>query len=111
MHDAADDETTHGTASEMQTRTLFHTKMTNKTALCKEVGGELNGATKGGSDHGSSHAAVEAGDALAAVDGLEAMPCASVVMLGADWPELGVALETGLDEEEGAASSGADDAR
>lgn len=111
MHDAADDETTHSAASKMQTGTLFHSKMTNKTALRKEIGRELNGATKGGSDHSSSHAAVEAGDTFAAVDGLETMPCASVMMLGTNWSELGVALETGLDEEEGAAGSGADDAR
>lgn len=111
VHDAADDETRHGAASQVQRGALLHAEVADEPALGEEVGGELDGAPEAGADHGGADAAVEAADALGAVDLRGAVEGVAVAVLGADGQEGGVALEAGLDEEERAAGGGADDAR
>lgn len=95
----------------MQTGTLLHIEMANQTTFRKEVSGKLNRAAKCSSDHGSLHATVQTTDSLGSVNRFEAVPCASVVVLGTNRPEGREALQTGLDQEKWAASRGADYAR
>lgn len=42
MHDAADDESRRGTASQMQSWAFFHTQVPDKPSLREEVCGELD---------------------------------------------------------------------
>lgn len=95
----------------MQTGTLLHIEVTNQTPFRKEVSGKLNRATKCSSDHSSLHTTVQTTDSLGSVNRFEAVPCASVVVLGTNRPEGREALQTGLDQEKWAASRGADYAR
>ena len=110
MHDAADDEPRHGAAGQVERGALLHAEVAHQPALGEEVGRQLDGAAEAGPDHGGADAAVEAPDALGAVDLGGAVDGVSVAVLGADGQEGGVALQAGLDEEEGAPGGGADDA-
>lgn len=110
VHDAADDKAADGAAGEVEGRALLHAEVPHESPLGEEVCGQLDGAAEAGADHGGADAAVEAREALGAVDGGEAVHGVLVVVLGADGQEGREALQAGLDEEEGAAHGGADDA-
>lgn len=111
MHKAANDEPTHGTTGEVQSGTLLHAEMLDKTSLGEKVGGKLDRAAEAGADHGGADTTVKAAEALGAVDLVEAMPGAAVLVLGTDGAEGREALEACLDKEEGTAGRGADYAR
>lgn len=110
VHDAADDEAADRRTGQMQRRALLHAGVLDELSLGQEIRGELDGAAGAGADHGGGDAAVQAGEALGAVDLPQAVPGIAVVVLGADGPDGREALQPGLDEEEGASGGGADDA-
>lgn len=109
MHDATDDEPRHGAAGQVERGALLHTEVADKPPLGEEVGGQLNGASETCTDHSGADTAVEASDALGAVDLGGTVESVSVTMLGADGQERGIALEAGLDQEERATGGGTDD--
>lgn len=110
VHEAADDETAHGAAGKVQRGAFLHSEMLDQPTLGEEVGGQLYRASHTSPDHGGADAAVESTDALAPVDLAHAVEEVLVLVLGADGEEGREALEAGLDEEEGAAGGGANDA-
>lgn len=111
MHEAADYETRHGAASQMQGSAFVCAEMLDHRPLGEEVRGELDGASEAGPDHGGAHAPVQPpGDALGLVDLPHAVEGVAVLVLRADGEQRREALEARLDEEEGAARGRADDA-
>lgn len=99
VHDAANNKARAGRGHEMQRGTLLHAQVFYKIAFGKEIRGELHARAKAGADHGRHDAAVEAFDALGAVDLGEAIGGIPVLMLGANRQQGTIALETSLDEE------------
>lgn len=111
VHDAADDEAADRRAGKMQRRALLHAGVLDQLSLCQEVCWQLDGASEASSNHGGAYAAIQAEESLAAVDLSQAIPKIAIVVLGADRPNGRIALQTGLDQEKGTASSCADDTR
>lgn len=111
VHETADYKTRRGTACQVEWRTLLHAQMLSEHPLREEVRRQLYGATEAGTDHGRAHTSVQTGGALGLVDLTRAVDGVAVVVLGADGQKGRVALETGLDKEEGGAGDGADEAR
>lgn len=111
MHDAADDEAAGRAARNVKGRALLHAQVMDEAALCEEVGGELNGAAKAGAYHGWADAAVQAGDALGGVDLPHAVQGVAVAVLGTDGERGRKGLQARLDEKEGRAGDGTEDAR
>lgn len=85
--------------------------MALQSPLSKEICGKLHARSETSSHHGGPNTAVYSLDSLGGIDCSQTVPCAGVLVLCADWQEGAVALKTGLDEEEGRAEHGADDAR
>lgn len=110
MHEAADDEATDGTAGQVQSGTLLHAGVAHETPLGEEVGGQLDRGAETGADHGGTDAAVETAQALAAVDLRQTVDGVAVLVLGTDGERGREALEARLDEEEGGAGGGTNDA-
>ena len=111
MHENAHDKSADGAAGQMQRGALLHAQVLDEPPLGEKIGGQLHAAAEAGADHGSAHAAVQAAEALGAVDLAHAVEGVAVVVLGADGAEGAEALQARLDEEEGRAGGGADDAR
>lgn len=111
MHETADYKTRCGTACQVQWRTLLHAQMLREHSLREEVRRQLYRATEAGTDHGCAHASIQTAHALALVNLTRAIDGVAVAVLGADGQKGRVALETGLDEEEGRTGDGAEQAR
>ncbi len=58
VHNAANDEATRGTTSNMQRHALFHTQVFYQPSLCEEIRGELYRAAETCAYHGWSYASV-----------------------------------------------------
>lgn len=85
--------------------------MPHEPPLREEVRRQLHRAAEPGPYHGGAYAPVQAAEPLGLVDLRHAVGRVPVLVLGADGQERAVALQPRLDEEEGAARGGADDAR
>ena len=85
-------------------------QVADEAALGEEVRRQLHGAAEAGADHGGPDAAVQARDALGAVDARESRPRVAVVVLRADGQKGRVRLQPRLDEEEGRARGRAEHA-
>lgn len=111
MHNHAHHKATCRTTGKMQRRTLLHPQVLHQPPLRKKVRRQLHRAPEAGANHGRAHTPVQPTHALAPVDLRQAVPRVAVVVLGADGPEGGIALQARLGQEKGAAGGGADDAR
>lgn len=111
MHHAADDEAADGRAGQVQRRPLLHAGVLDQLPLGEEIGRQLDGAAEARPDHGGRDAAVQAREALAAIDLPQSIPEVAVVVLRADRPDGGIALQPRLDQEKGTSGRGAEDAR
>lgn len=111
MHNAADHKATHRTAGEMQGWSLLHAEMSDQSSLGKEVSRELDRASKTSSNHGGRNTTVQSSYALGAVNVVQAVPSAAILVLCANGSEFGETLKTSFNEEEGTATSCPDNAR
>lgn len=109
VHDAADNEAADSAAGEMQSWALLHAGVLDQLSLGQEIRGQLNRGAEASSNHGRRDAAVQAKEALAAIDLSQSIPGIPVVVLSAHGPHGREALQTGLDEEKGTASSRTED--
>lgn len=111
MHNTAYNETADGAAGEMERGAVLHAQVFREAALRKEVSRQLDRAPETSPDHSGADTTVQTKETLASVDLHHAVDGVPVLVLGADGVCWGVALQPGLDEEEGRSGRGADDAR
>lgn len=111
MHHAANHKPTARATRQMQSRPIFHTQMFRQPPFRKEIRRQLNGTAKASTDHRRTDAAIEALDALIAIDFAEAVDGVLVIMLRADGEEGGEGLQARLDEEEWRAGCGSKNSR
>lgn len=110
MHDNAYDDPTRGTTRQMQRRTFLHPRMLHQPPLREEIRRQLHAAPEPRPHARRPDPAIQAPHALRGSDLPQSIDRVAVPVLRADGQGGGVALQAGLDEEEGGARGGAEDA-
>lgn len=100
MHRATNRKPATSAAQEMQPRPILKAKIPDQIPLREEIRGQLHRASTRRANHCRSTSPVQTPHALAGMDLSEAIDCAFVIVLCADWEEGGECLQARFHKEE-----------